>query len=165
MTKTIEQMEKEILQLKDELGVLSSRKQTQVPDEADLTIILKYMIEERERTNKILGGIAAKINALEQELAEPYVEEPVTYSDPVANRELPISQLDADILSFIQSKEMVCADQVKAVMGYKGRNAACTRLSKLYKQGLLERFQLGHKVYYKFDAGKATNILIISPPQ
>ena len=145
--------------------MLASKKQVQVPSEGDLTVILKYMVEERERTNKILNGIAAKINSLEQELNEPYVEETATYSDPVANRELPVSQLDADILSFIQSKDMVCADQVKALMGYKGRNAACTRLNKLYKQGLLERFQLGHKVYYKFDAGKATNILIISPPQ
>ena len=60
---------------------------------------------------------------------------------------------------------MVCADEVKTLMGYKGRNAACTRLNKLYKDGLLDRYQLGHKVYYKYDAGKTTNTLIISPPQ
>ena len=50
-------------------------------------------------------------------------------------------------------------------MSYKGRNAASARLNKLYRIGLLERFQLGHKVYYKFDAGKMASTLIVSPPQ
>jgi len=60
---------------------------------------------------------------------------------------------------------MACADDVKAGMNYRGRNAASARLNKLYKMGLIDRLQLGHKVFYKFDAGKTTKILIVSPPQ
>jgi predicted transcriptional regulator of viral defense system len=80
---------------------------------------------------------------------------------------VPLSDIDAKIINFVQVQHngMVCADEVREFMGYKGNNAACARLNKLYKDGLLDRFQLGHKVYYKFDAGKTTNTLIISPPQ
>ena len=60
---------------------------------------------------------------------------------------------------------MLCADDIKEKLHYKGRNAACTRLNRLHKAGLLERHQLGHKVYYKYDAGKATKLLILSPPK
>ena len=61
--------------------------------------------------------------------------------------------------------DIACSEDIQKRMNYKGRNAASARLNKLYKQGLLERYQLGHKVYYKYNAGKATNPLIISPPQ
>jgi len=60
---------------------------------------------------------------------------------------------------------MACAEDIKREMNYRGRNAASARLNRLHKQGLLDRYQLGHKVYYKYDAGKTTNTLIVSPPQ
>ena len=50
-------------------------------------------------------------------------------------------------------------------LGQGSRVADALLEGKLREKGLLERFQLGHKVYYIYDAGKATNILIISPPQ
>ena len=78
---------------------------------------------------------------------------------------MPISELDAKILQHIQIKGMSCADDIKKQMNYRGRNAASARLNRMYKQGLLERHQLGHKVYYKYDAGKAAKTLIVSPPQ
>ena len=79
--------------------------------------------------------------------------------------EVPLSLLDAKILDFVQTHTMICADDLMKAMNYRGRNAACARLNRLYREGLLERYQLGHKVFYKFDAGKTTNTLIISPPQ
>lgn len=68
-------------------------------------------------------------------------------------------------MQIIQISGMSCADDIKKQMSYRGRNAASARLNRLYKIGLLERYQLGHKVYYKYDAGKTADTLIVSPPQ
>ncbi len=146
------------------LNAINSKKETPIPtNDAAFSSLLKYMTDERERTNRLLTSITSKISKLEEELhSTSYEPAPQYIAD---RRQVPVSGLDAKILTFIQSKDMVCADQVRVAMNYKGRNAACSRLNKLYKQGIIERFQLGHKVYYKYDAGKATDILIISPPQ
>ena len=168
MAKTQKRIEKELLSLKSEIASLSNRSEKSISSEDGVSAMLKYMMEEREKTNKILSAITAKIKKIEQDLEENYVAEPESlYADqiPISNREIPLSSLDVKILNFAQSKGMICAEDLKSEMNYKGRNAACSRLNKLYKQGLLERFQLGHKVYYKYDAGKATNTLIISPPR
>ncbi|MGC8479261.1 MAG: hypothetical protein ACP5M9_01145 [Candidatus Micrarchaeia archaeon] len=169
MAKSQKRIEKELLYLKSEIALLSA-KEGKVPtatSEGDINLILKYMLEEREKTNKILYTITEKIKKLEQDLSDSYVaeQEPISYSDQLSNKEVPLSALDVKILNFAQSKGMISAEDLRIEMNYKGKNAACARLNKLYKQGLLDRFQLGHKVYYKFDAGKATNTLIISPPR
>ncbi len=143
---------------------------------SDLLTLLKYLMDENRSTKLLLDQISKSVNKIEQELNE--VEEVEEINPPPAptqeiqaeqpRRELPISRIDADIIEFIQRSPngMVCADDVKTKLRYKGRNAACTRLNKLYREGLLERHQLGHRVYYKFDAGKATKeVLILSPPQ
>ena len=114
--------------------------------------LIKQMIEERARTNKMLEEITSKIQRLEKEMAEDYEPE---QEYEIMNREVPLSALDSRVLDFVQSRGgMVCADDLVSFMGYKGRNAACTRLNRLYRQGVLDRYQLGHKVFYKFDAGK-----------
>ena len=109
-----------------------------------------------------------KVNGLQKELDTLYSgeEQGQQYAEQLQeSREIPLSELDTKILNFIQLKGMVCADDVRIFMKYNGRNAACARLNKLHKDGLVDRIQLGHKVYYKYDAGKTTNTLIISPPQ
>jgi hypothetical protein len=172
MAKTQKRIEKELLSLKHELATLSNKGKA-VPSETDVNTLLKYIIEEREKTNKLLYSLTEKIKKIEEELGDEYESEEVHYADPMLvtksptllNREIPLSTLDVKILNYAQSKGMICADDLRIEMNYKGKNAACARLNKLFKQGLLDRFQLGHKVYYKFDAGKATNTLIISPPR
>ncbi|MEM3781881.1 MAG: hypothetical protein QXT43_02905, partial [Candidatus Micrarchaeaceae archaeon] len=78
-------------------------------------------------------------------------------------REVPISSVDAQVIEFIETKGMASAAELQSFMGYKGKNAASARLNSLYKRGILDRFQMGHKVYYRY-AGKANQILI-TPPQ
>ena len=126
--------------------------------------LLKYVTDENRKTTMLLSSMAETMAKIEDDLSVDVVEEVKSpMSEPV--KELPISGLDAKILEYIQRANMVCADDIKKSMNYKGRNAASTRLNRLYKQGLLDRYQLGHKVYYKYDAGKATKTLIVSPPQ
>jgi len=152
------EIEEELERLKKEISRLNNSDNA-YPDDAQE--LIKYMVAERERTNKILASITEKIKELSERLDE-LDEEPAKLEKP---KEVPLSDTDAKIIEFVQTKGMACADEVKEFMHYKGRNAACARLNRLHMLGLLERYQLGHKVYYRYDAGKAINTLIVSPPQ
>ena len=152
------EIEEELERLKKEISKLNNGDKA-YPDDAQE--LIKYMVTERERTNKILASITEKIKELSERLDE-LDEGPAKLEKP---KEIPLSDTDAKIIEFVQTKGMACADEVKEFMHYKGRNAACARLNRLHMLGLLDRYQLGHKVYYKYDAGKAINTLIVSPPQ
>lgn len=170
---------KEIKSMKKELRHISEKKvdEKKMVDsyEASRTTsnmfeLLKYMIDENRKTTMILKQMSESLGRMEEVMDEGEVDENVRqggqYQDyGVGAREVPISNLDAKILQILQMNGMCCADDVKKRMDYKGRNAASARLNKLYKLGLIDRHQLGHKVYYKFDVGKAANTLIVSPPQ
>ncbi len=162
-----EQLKREVATIKERIDSLAAKKEVPQPgSEGDVMALFRYMREEREKTNKILAGITVQVQKLEHEIEYVYAEEEKQGYAIADNREIPLSTLDTKILNFVQSKGgMACADEIKEFMHYRGRNAACSRLNKLYKEGLLDRYQLGHKVYYKFDVGKTTNTLIISPPQ
>ncbi|MDE1762294.1 MAG: hypothetical protein KGH59_02530 [Candidatus Micrarchaeota archaeon] len=162
-------MEKEFQDLKEMVGRLSKSNETGVEEGSGLSsVIVKYLFEEREKTNKTLRAISERLRKLEEDLSTMDESEPQEMEfapEMPSKKQIPLSRLDAQILTIAQQKELVCADDIKTDMNYKGRNAACARLNRLYRAGLLDRFQLGHKVYFKYDAGKTTNTLIISPPQ
>ena len=164
-----DQIEDELTEIKEKIRALSERGE-RVPDQSPSSGIVDYtkLVEERERTNKLLVGLIEKVVQLERKLNSE-VAAPVLPSTASGGRmeEIRLSSVDAKIIDFIETseREMVCADQIKELMNYKGRNAACARLNAMCKIGLLRKDQMGHKVYYRFDAGKATKALIISPPQ
>ena len=93
-------------------------------------------MEERERTNKLLVGLIDKVVQLERKLNSE-VAAPVLPSTASGGRmeEIRLSSVDAKIIDFIETseREMVCADQIKELMNYKGRNAACARLNAMCK--------------------------------
>jgi superfamily II RNA helicase len=165
-----DQIEDELTEIKERIKALSERGE-RVPDESSSPGIVDYtkLVEERERTNKLLVGLIDKVAQLERKINSEY--EVSAGQSQAANggriEEIRLSSVDAKIVNFIETseREMVCADQIKELMHYRGRNAACARLNAMCKAGLLRKDQLGHKVYYRFDAGKATKALIISPPQ
>ena len=139
---------------------------------SNLFALLKYMIEENKKTTMLLKGIAESISRIDAEINSPAIEDEATAAPHAVDagkgaKELPLSESDTKIIQAIQLSphSMACAEDIRVKLGYKGKNAASARLNKLYKAGLLDRYQLGKKVYYKYDAGKATNILIVSPPQ
>jgi superfamily II RNA helicase len=162
-----EEIKKELSELKEmvqRLAITSnSAKQIAEPENqnADVSYLMK-IVEERERTNGMLRMIMERVRNLEQQIIKGN-EQAIQQSNET--KQVLLSDVDAKIINYASMREMVCADEIRELMGYKGNNAACSRLNKLYKAGLLNRFQLGHVVYYKFDAGKATKMLIISPPQ
>jgi hypothetical protein len=162
--------ELDVLKVKeDEIKLLMSEKAKTDDTNSGLFTLLKYMMEESKTTKLILQQLANQISEIHADttgLGELPVEELQDQPSNLGAKVVPVSDLDKRILQYIQSKDMACADDVKKAMNYKGRNAASARLNRLHKSGLIERYQLGHKVYYKYDAGKATaNTLIVSPPQ
>jgi hypothetical protein len=136
---------------------------------SNLLMIIRLIMDENKKNTMILKAISESVNRLETETGEAglYEQDDQSAFDPVEDRlsrVQPVSGLDAKVLQIVQLKNIACADDVKSELGYKGRNAASARLNRLYQQGLLERHQLGHKVYYKYDARMA-GTLIVSPPQ
>ena len=163
------EMEKEIEALKKEVKDVQQKDTSEMPPStASMETVIKYLVDEREKTNRILGSITERIRDLEGAIANMSLSEQSRVNEALASsKEIPISDVDAKVVEFVQTnnKGMACANDVRKFMNYRGDNAACARLNKLYKMGVLERYQLGHKVYYKYDAGNATKTLIVSPPQ
>jgi hypothetical protein len=167
--KKLEQLQSKELELQSfviDKQKVGKEKSDQTNDQ--LWTLLKYMIEENKMTRLLMEQLSKNIQDQyadadldEQQMQGDLEQEPTT-------KIVPISELDAKILQYMQMQHtgMACADDIKRAMSYRGRNAASARLSKLFKQGLIERHQLGHTVYYKYNAGKTDKgILIVSPPQ
>ncbi len=156
--------------VESEVTSLIANKMKADETSSGLLSIIKMVVEENRKNNLILKSISENLTRLETELVgeDYYEQDDQSANDRAAidkpSKVQPVSGLDARILQVIQLKDMACADDVKKEMGYSGRNAASARLNRLYKQGLLERHQLGHRVYYKLSS-IATDTLIISPPQ
>lgn len=169
LNKGKKEIEEEISKLKSEVKALSqrtvSKEGTEHASEDELSNMMKHMSEERERTNKMLANIMERITKMEHRLSAVVEEEPMEQLNNEAREIVPLSKIDTLIVEMAQAKGAVCADDVKALMMYRGRNAASARLNSLRKIGLLKRHQMGHKVYYMLDADKATKVQIISPPQ
>lgn len=175
-------IEKELSEIKSELEKLSTKntenitllkeKESAQDTNSHMLALIRFIMDENKKTTILMKGISDTLAQLTTELRGDQLPESDQQESAVQNAtdkgghitELPISGQDAKIIEFIQIKGMACADDIKLHMSYKGRNAACARLNNLYKRGALQRYQLGHKVYYKYDAGKATNTLIIYPP-
>ena len=174
------ELEKELVRIKTELrsitdAKLSERNIIAAKVESDKTssnmfTLVKYMFDENRRTTLLLKSISESVARLESELHDLYYEEEAEPEDRQSGvtggmKEIPISGLDRQIVQTVQVKGMVCADDIKEVMKYKGRNAASAHLNRLYRAGILHRYQLGRKVYFKYDTGKTADTLIVSPPQ
>lgn len=181
--RTKKEIENEIVNIKKQMETLSSVPDSKVDANqllkeneekigTQLFTLLKYMIEENKRTTMLLKTMSESIERLEDELAYYHEESEQKKSETAqpqqfTQKEVPLSGIDARLIQNIQLARtgMACAEDLKAKMNYKGKNAVSARLNRLYKMGILERHQLGKKVYYKYDAGKQTNILIVSPSQ
>jgi hypothetical protein len=150
-------------------SILSEKEKVEETSSGLLTL-LKFVISENkstrqmiERMSTTLSKLEAEVNAVEEEEFEAQPQE----QEPAERPTVVLSGLDTKIVQYIQIKSMACADDIKKMMGYKGRNAASARLNKLKMMGILTRHQAGHKVFYMYNAaGKTTkNALIVSPPQ
>jgi len=100
-----------------------------------LATLIVALIDERRRTNRLLEEIRDALNRVASAPA------PVSVATG-------LSEADERILELVREMGMVCAEDVRQALGYKGLNAASARLNALYKQGYLRKIRKGRKVYY-----------------
>lgn len=125
-------------------------------DPVILGALMYRTVQERENANRLLKSILERIDAkfvqMDERIAK--LEEKLKTEDrkletEAAGEEILLPKQDEDILGLVRRKGHVCAEEVRKEFGYKGLNGASARLSKLYAMGLLQKQQVGRKVYYK----------------
>ena len=102
---------------------------------------------ERESTNMLLKNILAKIEALEARISDLEVKK----MEPRGPRGPPspfLPEADERIVHYISKRGRACAEEIRDAFKYRGTNAASARMSKLFERGVLEKEQVGRKVYY-----------------
>ena len=96
------------------------------------------LLEERENTNRILKNLMTKIESLEMKLG----------GSTQATEEMLLPERDEEIITFVKEHGKVTAESVRAQFNYKGTNAASSRLNRLFDLGILEKRQVGKKVFF-----------------
>jgi hypothetical protein len=112
-----------------------------------MAVLLFKLADEREKTNKMLDQIHDKFD---QVMFRLKTTESGTETQQ-REQELPSSMLseqDQMIMHMVQTNGKATAEEIKAELGYKGRNAASQRLNRLFKDGHLRKLQSGRKVFY-----------------
>ncbi|MBU4265833.1 MAG: hypothetical protein L6243_05430 [Candidatus Altiarchaeales archaeon] len=121
-------------------------------DPVAIGTMLYSIAEEKKSNNLIVRDINAKFDNIAETLDKIYEKLSVLteqgISRQVENPSVAISERDEEILNFVKSNGKACADDVQSKFEYKGRNAASARLSRLFKDSLLEKVYHGRKVYY-----------------
>ncbi len=109
--------------------------------------LIYRLIQERMKTNELFRQILDELKKTNKLLQK----EGASASIPITSKSQskpPLSDVDEKIVEFIKEKGTATADEVQKRFGYKGRNAASARLSRLYQLGILVRNRAGRKVYY-----------------
>jgi uncharacterized membrane protein len=110
-------------------------------------LVLK-LTEEKQTMNLMLKEINQKLEKLESGSTQQNVSSPVS-QNAVKKRMILLPEVDEKILEFIKKNgNKACADEVQKRLNYKGKNAASSRLNRLVSKGLLEKQQVGRKVFF-----------------
>ncbi len=105
------------------------------------------LLEERENTNRLLKTVIQKLEAIEAKMG-PGASAPVASAVSAALGEPLLPEVDEQILAFLKEAGKVTAEEVRAKFNYKGKNAASARLNRLCDMGLLQKQQVGKKVFF-----------------
>ncbi|MBM3229836.1 hypothetical protein FJZ26_05370 [Candidatus Parvarchaeota archaeon] len=82
-------------------------------------------------------------------VASAYVQQAQVLSSGQIQQQVLVPEIDAQIISFVQVSGHVSAEDVQSKFKYKGKNAASARLNRLCSINLLEKQQVGRKVYFR----------------
>ena len=113
-------------------------------DPVMLGVLLSKLIEERENTNRLLKTLIQKIER---------IENGVTANEGKGSEEM-LPEIDAGIMAFIRERERVTAEDVRLKFNYKGANAASARLNRLYSLGIVNKAQIGKKMFFFLHGAK-----------
>ncbi len=127
----------------------------QCKDPMFLAVLIFKLAQEREKTNKVLEQVLDRFDTIMQRLkatdaptAHMQSHEPqkAIAMEKAAPAVLP--EHDQMIMLLAQSHGQITAEDVKAELGYKGKNAASQRLNRLFRDGHLRKMQSGRKTFY-----------------
>ncbi len=118
-------------------------------DPVVLAALMHTAATERENTNRLLKTL---IERLDEKFAEvdrrlALVESGVHAPEGGAEEVL-LPSVDEEILKFVKEKRHVSAEEVRRRFGYRGKNAASSRLNRMFELGLLAKRQVGRAVLY-----------------
>jgi len=102
-----------------------------------LATIAYKLLEERENTNRILKNVLARMDKLEagREAGEP-------------PQGMLLPEIDQKIMDFVGKAGKATAQDVQKEFGYRGSNAASSRMNRLAEMGILDKRQVGRKVFF-----------------
>jgi len=133
----------EVNQMKAEIVNIHEK----LKDPVFLGSLFHVAASERENTNRILKTLLVRLDSLDARVRS--IEGGRKASVPEGPRPpIILPEIDFEIITYVKRRKRVYANEVRRKFKYKGTNAACTRLNKLYDQGLLEKKQVGRRVYY-----------------
>ncbi len=123
--------------------------QADFKDPLVLGSLIAALKDERSSTNLILKEISAKMDRIESRLSALEINGNGSSSGAkTAEKPVLVAQVDTDILDFIRENQKACSKDVQDQFQYKGKNAASARLNHLFRLGLLDKQQVGKKVYF-----------------
>jgi DNA-binding transcriptional ArsR family regulator len=120
-------------------------------DPVVLAAIMHTAATERESTNRLLKTLIEKLDAKFSEVDARLARIEKQSAAPAAaagQEEVLLPSVDEEILKFVREKRHASAEEVRKKFGYKGKNAASARLSRMYDMGLLDKKQVGRAVLY-----------------
>jgi predicted HTH transcriptional regulator len=99
------------------------------------------LLEERENTNRLLKNILQKLESMEMKMgAVPAM--PTGVAEPL------LPEIDEQIMRFVKEQGKATSEEVRVKFHYRGKNAASARLNRLCDMGLLQKQQVGKKVFF-----------------
>jgi uncharacterized membrane protein len=116
--------------------------------------LLWRLSEEKASSNLVLKEIQRKLEKLDELEARLKRVEKALQKEGHANpqreseEEVLLPEVDEQIMSLVKTHKRVTASDVQKKLGYKGANAASARLNSLFKQRLLDKKQVGRKVFF-----------------
>tara|TARA_Y100000310_G_scaffold71983_1_gene67926 strand:- start:7481 stop:7939 length:459 start_codon:yes stop_codon:yes gene_type:complete len=112
-----------------------------------LAALMFKLIQEKEKTNSLLENINEKYDKIMFSVKTNPLETDTQESSTENHFEV-LPEQDQMILKIVEEQGQCTANDIKTVLSYKGLNAACQRLNKLYKEGYLKKVKSGRKVLY-----------------
>lgn len=141
----LEKMKPQFEQIQDLDEILKQAESPKI-----MALLMFRVIQEREKTNKTLDNINDKFDKIMLNLKtthQNYDGEPHLNEKSDGRFEV-LSEQDQLILKSVEERGGCTATDIKTMLNYKGLNAACQRLNKLFREGHLKKIQQGKKVLY-----------------
>lgn len=138
-----EKTEENFTFIKKEANEITESLEREIQKLRDPTVhaaIIYTAVKERENANRILKNILARLDQLEAKMKE--------MEQKAAPEQKALADVDKAIVDYIKEHGPSYAEDVQKVFRYRGKNAACARLSRLFEFGMLKKQRTGKKIQY-----------------